>query len=79
MKDLVIQGFVAGEQKQSLAVIIQTAQGINISRDLKKILEAGLPVFGGKPGNYLKRFVCNEIGVHVNSMKALRTKGFKRL
>jgi hypothetical protein len=78
MEDPVIQRFVIGQQKQSLAVEIQTPQGVNIGRDLKKIFQAGLPALRAEPGNYLKRFVYDEISEQVNSMKLLRAKGFKR-
>jgi hypothetical protein len=61
MQDPVVQGFVVCQEKQTLAVKVQSPLGVHIGRDLKKIPEAGSPVFRGEPGNDLKWFVYAEV------------------
>jgi len=61
MQDPVVQGFVVCQEKQTLAVKVKSPQGVHICRDLKKIPEAGPPVFRSEPGNDLKWFVYAEV------------------
>jgi hypothetical protein len=77
MKNGIVQTFVVCKQKQSFAVKIQSAQGVYIWRQVKKILQTGFALFCCKAGNHLKSFVYDKVSVHLNSMKALQAKGLK--
>jgi hypothetical protein len=79
MKDPVIQGFVICQYQQSFAVIIQTANGVNVRGNLKKIPEAWFTIFRAEPGKYPERFVDIVVAEQMNPMKRLLAKGLQRL